>query len=225
MKLMNVNEDVPEVFYIFIGQGKTLSSKINFYNYNLTHRIISSGFQGIMVAPEQIQNFIEGDINYIPYLPTETTLTVPSSHRLAVVNGYTTEYALERYRYNNFKTFPSRFSCIYAFGDFESCKLASEYYNWDLSKVKRFKLKYGINLSNAIKICKCNMEIVTYMWNHDLQHFSIEQSDEFCKAYWNGEGAVGSSRQDINTGHYITTNSGVLYEYLIEGVLEEIIEY
>ena len=155
-------------------------------------------------------------------------LKVPSSHMLAVVNGYTTEYELERYRYNNFKTFPSRFSCVYAFGDLESCELASKYYGWDLSKVKKFKIfdstKYGIDLSSMVKICKCNMEIVTYMWNHDLQYFPIEERQKFCEAYWLGRGAVASSMQDIDTGHEITTNSGVLYEYLIEGILDEIIE-
>lgn len=177
----------------------------------------------------KIIDFINGNINYAPYVPVKPTLTAPSSHQLAVLNGYTTEYALERYRYNNFKTYPSRFSCLYAFGDMESCELASKWMNWDLTKVKKFKLhdfkKDNPNLSilnEAVKVCKCNMDIVTYMWNHNIQFLTIEESDKMCKYYWTGQGAIATETQDIETENRITTNSGVLFEYLIEGILEEI---
>lgn len=229
MKLMNVEEKVPEIFYIFIGQGKNLSSQANYCNYELTNKLISSGFASIMSDSSKIIDFINGNISYVPYVPAKLTLNVLSSHHLAVVNGYTTEYALERYRINNFKTYPSRFSCLYAFGDMKSCELASKWHNWDLAKVKKFKLhdfeKDNPNLSilnNAIKVCKCNMDIVTYMWNHDIQHFSIEESDKICEHYWTGKGIIATEMQDIKTGNKITTNSGVLNEYLIEGILDEI---
>ncbi len=229
MKLINIEEDIPEVFYIFVGQGRNSSSKANYHNYKLTNRIISSGFNSIITDNEKIVDFINGDINYAPYLPTKTTLAVPSSHCLGVVNGYTLEYELERYRYNNFKTFPSRFSCVFAFGDFESCELASKYYNWDLSKVKKFKIhdfcKDGLELLNkATKVCKCNMEIVTYMWNNDLCFLPVAEREKIFEYYWKCKGAVGIKTTDIETGHTITSNSRVLNEYLIEGVLEEILE-
>lgn len=229
MKLMNIEEDVPEIFYIFIGQGRTSYSQANYHNYKLTKKLISAGFESVLIDNSKFIDFVNGDIFYAPYVPAKTTLNVPSSHLLAVVNGYTTEYALERYRYNNFKTYPSRFSCLYAFGDMESCKLASKWHNWDMSKVKKFKLhdfsKDNPNLSflnNAIKVCKCNMDIVTYMWNHDIQSFPIEESDKICKHYWIGGGAIATEKQDIDTGNTIITNSGVLNEYLIEGFLDEI---
>lgn len=229
MKLMNIEEVVPEVFYIFIGQGNNLSSKVNYHNYKLNNKLISAGFESIMIDTSKFKDFVNGNISYVPYVPAKTTLSVPSSHLLAVVNGYTTEYALERYRYNNFKTYPSRFSCLYAFGDMESCELASKKHGWDLSKVKKFKLhdfsKDNPNLAflnNAIKICKCNMDIVTYMWKHDIQCFPIEESDKICKHYWTGGGAIATEMHDIETGNKITTNSVVLIEYLIEGILDQI---
>lgn len=229
MKLMNIEEEVPEIFYIFIGQGRNLSSQANYHNYKLTNKLISAGFESIIFDTSKIIDFINGNISYIPYAPVKPTLSVPSSHQLAVVNGYTTEYALERYRNNNFKTYPSRFSCLYAFGDMESCELASKWHGWDLSKVKKFKLhdfeKDDPNLyvlNKAIKVCKCNMDIVTYMWNHNIQHFSIEESDKICKHYWNGKGAIATEMPDLETGNIITTSSGVLNEYLIEGILDEI---
>lgn len=229
MKLMNVEEETPKEFYVFVGQGKNLSSKANYHNYKLTHTLISAGFESIMIDTSKIIDFINGNVSYIPYIPVKPTLNVPSSHQLAVVSGYTTEYALERYRNNNFKAYPSRFSCLYAFGDMESCKLASKWLKWDLANVKKFKLhdfmKEDPNLyvlNSAIKVCKCNMDIVTYMWNHDIQCFPIEESDKICEQYWTGGGAIATEIQDIETGHRITTNSDVLYEYLIEGVLDEI---
>lgn len=226
MRLMNIDEEIPEFFYIFVGQGSNKASQINYHNYKLTHKIISSGFESIMIQHELIDSFIEGDIDYIPYIPNKTSFNVPSSHSLSVVNSYTTEYALERYRYNNNKMFPSRFSCVYAFGDIKSCELANKWnVNWDLNKVKKFKLSdlnIELGLSKAVKICKCNMDIVTYMWNHNLQFFDIEESDKICNAYWRGKGAIATEDQDIETGHTITMNSNVLYEYLIEGILEEI---
>ena len=229
MKVMNVQEEIPEVFYVFIGQGKTIYSQINYHNYKLTHRLVSAGFSSMLADISKIQDFIDGNIFYAPYVPVKPTLIVPSSHQLAVVNGYSGEYALERYRYNHFKTYPSRFSCLYAFGDMESCELASKWYDWDLKKVKKFQLhdftKDNPALSvfnSAIKVCKCNMEIVTFLWKRNIQHFAIDESDKACQHYWTGGAAIAAEQRDIETGSILTTESGVLNEYLIEGVLDEI---
>lgn len=226
---MNVEEEIPEVFYIFIGQGKNIASQINYHNYKLNNRLISSGFNSIMADTSKLLDFIMGNIFYAPYIPAKQTLHIPSSHQLAVVNGYNVEYALERYRYNHFKSYPSRFSCLYAFGDMESCEIASKWHNWDLKKVKKFILHdfskddANLNILNkAIKVCKCNMDIVTYMWNHDLHYFPIEEGDKMCRQYWTGGGAIATEQQNIETGNIITTNSEVLNEYLIEGVLDEV---
>ena len=231
MKLLNIDEEIPEVFYIFIGQGKNLPCQINYHNYKLSSIIVSSGINSVLAQSDMIQNFINGDINYAPYVPSTTTLYVPSSHMMSVVNGYTVEYALERWRNNNFKTLPSRFSCIYAFGDWDSCVLASKYYGWDLSNVKKFRIQYFSEdnpkfkiLNKAIKVCKCNMEIVTYLWNNNIQSITMETSNKICQQYWCGGKEVAIERQNIETGNYEITNSRLLYEYLIEGILEEIKE-
>lgn len=224
MKLMNSNEDVPKVFYVFVGQGNNLYSQINFHNYELSKNIISSGFQSIFSQQEIIKDFKEGNIIYAPFVPNKTTLNVPSSHAMSVVNGYNTEYILEYTRTYNYKTFPSRFSCIYAFGDYESCKKASEFYKWDLKKVKKFRLKKFDNiLDSCVKVVKCNMEIVTRMWNCDISSFERDSIERISNCYWQGIGRVATERQNIESGLYVQTVSDVLYEYLIEGMLEEII--
>lgn len=223
MKLLNVDEELPNVFYIFIGQGRSLYSKINYHNYKINKTIISSGLQGIMAQQDKIEDFIEGNIVYAPFIPNQTTLNVPSSHSMAVVNGYNTEYILEYIRINYFKKYPSRFSCLYAFGDYDSCKKANKMYGWDLNNVKKFRLKNNNSvLDSCVKVVKCNMQIVTEMWKCDISSFDRDSIDEISKAYWRGFGQVATERLDIDTGLHTQKVSDVLYEYLIEGVLEEV---
>lgn len=54
MNLLNINEEVPKVFYIFIGQGKNSYSQINFHNYKLNKIIVSSGFRNLTAEPDKV---------------------------------------------------------------------------------------------------------------------------------------------------------------------------
>lgn len=225
MNLLNINEEAPKVFYIFIGQGKNSYSQINFHNYKLNKTIVSSGFRNLTVEPDKIEDFMCGNIVYAPFIPNKTTFSSPSSHSMTVVNGYNTEYILEYIRVSDYKNYPSRFSCVYAFGDYDSCKKASKWYGWNLKNTKKFRLKKTNSvLDSCIKIAKCNMEIVTRMWNCDISTFDKNSIDRIAKAYWNGTGRVATEQLDIDTGLCTQKASDVLYEYLIEGILEEIEE-
>lgn len=225
MKLLNIEEEVPEIFYIFVGLGKSFASQANYHNYKLTKTIVSGGFKNLMIYSGKIKDFINGNIVYAPFVPNETTFMSPTSHLIGIINSYQTEYILEYTRVNNYQKYPSRFSCIYAFGDYESCVKANKLYPkmFDLTKVKKFKLKKtNTDLDKCIKVVKCNMEIVTRMWNCDIISFEPESVDKIANAYWQGFGQVATERQDIETGLCTQEVSDVLYEYLIEGILEEI---
>ena len=225
MKLFNMDEEVPDIFYIFVGNGDSFSSQINYHNYKLGAPLMSGGFKNLIVMPEKINDFINGNILYAPFVPNEMTFPSPTSHLLNTVNGYNVEYILEYIRDSKFKNFPSRFSCLYAFGDYESCEKASKYYGWDLSKVKKFKLKsIGNQLDMCVKVVKCNMEIVTRMWNCGITSFEGNSIDKIASAYWCGISNVATESQDLETGEKVITPARILYEYLIEGVLEEIKE-
>lgn len=69
MKLLNVNEEVPEIFYVFVGRGKSIFSKINYQNYLLTKQLVSGGFKNLIERQDMILNFIVGNINYVPFKP------------------------------------------------------------------------------------------------------------------------------------------------------------
>ena len=68
------------------------------------------------------------------------------------------------------------------------------------------------------------MEIVTRMWNCDISIFDHNSINRIAKAYLNGTGSVATEQLDIDTGLRTQKVSDVLYEYLIEGILEEIEE-
>lgn len=222
MKLINMDEDCPKVFYVFIGLGNSIYSKINYHNYKLNNSLISGGFKNLEISNIDINDFIMGNITYAPFIPNSTTFLSPTSHLMNVINSYQVEYILEFYRKQEY---PSRFSCLYAFGDYESCEKASRLYPkmFDLSKVKKFKLKItNTDLDKCIKVAKCNMEIVTRMWNCDVSSFDKDSISRISYAYWNGTGPVATESQNIEDGLYSQTISDVLYEYLIEGILEEV---
>lgn len=222
MKLINMDEDCPKVFYVFIGLGNSIYSKINYHNYKLNNSLISGGFKNLEISNIDINDFIMGNITYAPFIPNSTTFLSPTSHLMNVINSYQVEYILEFYRKQEY---PSRFSCLYAFGDYESCEKASRLYPkmFDLSKVKKFKLKItNTDLDKCIKVAKCNMEIVTRMWNCDVSSFDKDSISRISYAYWNGTGQVATESQNIEDGLYSQTISDVLYEYLIEGILEEV---
>lgn len=222
MKLINMDEDCPKVFYVFIGLGNSIYSKINYHNYKINNSLISGGFKNLEISNIDINDFIMGNITYAPFIPNSTTFLSPTSHLMNVINSYQVEYILEFYRKQEY---PSRFSCLYAFGDYESCEKASRLYPriFDLSNVKKFKLKItNTDLDKCIKVAKCNMEIVTRMWNCDVSSFDKDSISRISYAYWNGTGQVATERKNIEDGLFSQTISDVLYEYLIEGILEEV---
>lgn len=224
MKLINVDEECPEIFYVFIGLGSSIYSKINYHNYKLNNLLVSGGFKNLEISNIDINDFIKGNVIYAPFVPNSTPFYSPTSHLMNVINSYQVEYILEFYRK---KEYPSRFSCLYAFGDYESCEKANKLYPkmFDLSKVKKFRLKAtNTNLDKCIKVAKCNMEIVTRMWNCDISSFDNESISRVSNAYWAGVGQIATERQNIEDGLYTQIISDVLYEYLIEGILEEIID-
>lgn len=132
------------------------------------------------------------------------------------------EYILEYYRP---KIYPSRFSCIYAFGNYESCITASKEYEWSLENVRKFKLKkFNNEFDKCVKVVKCNMKIASRMWNSNISTFDRESIINMANFYWNGNGIFATERIDIESNSLIQTVRYALYEYLIEGVLEEIEE-
>ena len=50
MELYNVNEDIPEYFYVFLSFANNIIGQMNYNNFNLSKKIVSSGFHKNMVG-------------------------------------------------------------------------------------------------------------------------------------------------------------------------------
>ena len=62
------------------------------------------------------------------------------------------------------------------------------------------------------------------MWNSNIVLFEKESVDNMADCYWNGQGQMVFETTDIDTELKQFNYSDVIYEYLIEGILEEIID-
>lgn len=217
IKLINKNESAPKEFYIFLDFGDNIYDYVNQHNYCLSGVMISAALKRYL-GEGNLTNYENGEIDYLPFVRTDMpNMFIPSAFILKTINEYNLEHNLEWYRRNNLKKYPSRFSSIFAFGDYESCKEVSKRHGWNLSSVKKFRLYEGLGeLKKYVRIGKFNMEIISMLRGTPVMCFPIEDQEELYKKYWTGE---GNTIIDF-MGERI--ESGGIYEYLIEGMLEEV---
>ena len=213
MKTMNTNEEIPEYFYVFLNFNG-IHNEINGHNYNLSKRILSTGIGNVSSKLYDAKAFYDGDIDYLPFVRTNKELFMISSFMKNKIHNYNIEYNLEYYRKLHYKNYPSRFSGVFAFGSYEACEQISMKYPkwWNIEEVKKFRLVRNNPLN---KIAKLNMEIVSLLNAVDISAFSIESQNSIYNTYWSGGGSVQVERRSI-------LQKDVIYEYLIEGCLEEV---
>ena len=236
MNLINTNTKIPSTFYVFLSEYNLVSRK-NIQNTNCiassaffeaisetdksfanTHlkKTISS-FNPNYNKPKNFTNdYLTGDIDYLPLIPNpNTNLGLNSLFSRSITALYNTEYNAEMHRKYRHQTYPSRLSCVYAFGDYKSCIEANKKYGWDLSSVKEFKLiphKYN-------KVAKVNMEIISLERMAQGQSFLDSQSIfNIWNLYWTGGGNLKLELPTLSSKKEY--ESEILWEYLIEGTLK-----
>ncbi len=205
-KTMNTNENIPEILYVFQLYDDTPIGKIYRENFETTKTIKSAGIYNLL-KDDYRNKFVNGDIEYVDILNNNFSNRLSKFGFENINNEF--EVELERYRMKKYKTYPSRLSCIYAFGDYETCKLVSQIYKWSLDEIKEFKI---INLHSA---CKVHMEIVSYL-KGKMQNFSFEEIEKYYDKYWKGE------RIDKISIDNKMLSVSPIYEYLIEGEIKEV---
>jgi hypothetical protein len=164
---------------------------------------------------------MNGTMDYLPFIPNPNMTRKPMSmFQNNVTSEYRTEYNCEIFRKHYFPLFPSRLSAIYAFGDYESCKKATQMYHcsydyWNLDNIKRFKLeKNSFN-----RIVKANMELVS--WERTANRISSldhNTEEQIWLAYWNGESNSSFQLPTIHGRKNFEVDT--LWEYLIEGTIK-----
>lgn len=153
-------------------------------------------------------------MRYLPYEPCHSDALAVSPYFMTAINDYRIEYDAEVFREKYYPLYPSRLSALYAFGDMETCKLVSAKYGWPLNSVQKFIIKDW----PLTRIVKVNMEHVT-LARHAYKVSMLKDTNRLWGGYWSGFDniilelpAAGFERREYD--------SGVIWEYLIEGIVE-----
>jgi hypothetical protein len=208
--LLNLNEEIPKVFFVFVN----FNNHITKHNLEIT-KGFSSGAVGQIEITNSLQKYLDGNIDYLPFIPNPNCeLISPSMFNINITSEYITEYNCELYRRYNHKIFPSRFSAIFAFGEYETCVKVSKKYGWDINTVRKFKLE-PTPLNRVIKV---NMEIISTMRHAECVSM-IDQNNHNLnwKEYWTGGGEIQTGLPTVKGTTFF--NSDIIWEYLIEGRL------
>ncbi len=216
MKLINKNEEAPEYYYIFLNFDNGITGFVHKHNFELDHKLRSGFVHNLGLDNKYIERYMNGTQKYIVTNQNENDELPksPTSFLLGCTDNYGLEHNIEIYRYNNVGVYPSRFSALFAFGDYETCKVVSDKYGWDLEEVRKFKLCSDGALKPFYRVSKHNMEIISALRAIDMNSVSVKEQDSIYKQYWNGD---ARGNLVINGETY---NIGEIYEYLIEGTLE-----
>ena len=200
---------------MFVG-----SHPVTRHNLQFTRSLKSTGLVGALQSEEGRLAYLEGVTNYWPFEPGQGLRSgFISMFASSITSGYRLEYNCELFRRcdQQARTYPSRLSALFAFGDEVSLHRASDLYGWDLRTVKRFRLVDG-ELNRVVRV---NMEVISMMRHAEaISSMSPEDNQAIWSHYWSGGGEISIElpASDQNGRHAQT--SGVIWEYLIEGRLE-----
>jgi hypothetical protein len=159
-----------------------------------------------------------GKVRYLPYELCQMDQLTISPYFLSAINDYRVEYDAEVYRFKYYPLYPSRLSAIYAFGDYETCKVVSKKYKWDINSVEKFNL-IDFPLTRIVKV---NMEHVSLARQaYRIAAMSEAEINSIWNSYWSNFGNIKIELPAVGFTRNIY-DSGVIWEYLIEGTVKHI---
>jgi hypothetical protein len=214
--LLNSQSPIPETFYIFVNRN----IPITLHNITFTKTLFSGAIVNCSLDSSFLSKYMNGTARYAPYEPCETDLRAFSPYCVTAINDYRVEYEAEWFRREYYPLYPSRFSAVFAFGEFETCQEVAKKHKWNLDEVHKFKIREVTDLTRVIKV---NMEIISLARHAYRISSQGEGVREFIwKNYWEGSGDIALELPGTKFQREIR-HSGEIFEYLIEGyvVLEE----
>jgi len=214
-KLVNIDEDLPTTFFVFAN----MLNVITWHNLSFTKGFSSSALGEAIVSQQLLNKYLKGTLDYLQFVPNQKRdLKNISVFEMNSTSNYRIEYNCELYRrvHDQTKLCPSRMSCIYAFGDYDSCKAVSEKYGWDIGSVKQFKL---VPLPGT-RVAKVNMEVISlFRTLEPVASWTEEEQVQIWEHYWSAKDNIVLEYPELR-GQRTSMPSGVIWEYLIEGRLE-----
>ncbi len=204
--------DLPADIFIFVDQT-SMATRNNFQ----LHKLFTSRFAEPLQTEEGRNAIDSGEIEPLPFKQNPDQYPFLSPFVLRITTELWIEHEAERLRRSVAPLAPSRLSGVYAFDDEATCRTVSAKYGWDLSTVWRFH----VNTRLAWRAARVNMEVVSLMRTvYRLASWGTDMANLIWTHYWSGgenlqlevpaaSGPLGSRREVVN--------SGVLWEWLIEG--------
>jgi len=206
---INIKEKIPQEFFVFVNFSNPVAAN----NYKVG--AYTSAACSTWKNEETLKKYLNGTLRYLPFEQSERDVHALSPYCLTAINDYRVEYDAELTRTSLFPLYPSRLSATYAFGNLETCKLVSSKYGWDINTVRRFTL-LDTPLNRVVKV---NMEHVT-LARHAYKVASMGNIEAIWKAYWSGVANIQMEFPDGENFSINTRDSGIIWEYLIEGCLQ-----
>jgi hypothetical protein len=164
------------------------------------------------------ERYIDGEIDYLMFERNQAyDAAALSTYSHGVAVNYMVEYNAEHARRQINPTLPSRLSAVYAFGtkaDAVRAARAADRPRWEV---------YAFSLVEAplTRVARVNMNVVSLMrFGTRVGSFDAEESEVVWRHYWSGKGEL---RLELPSGPMFESeihDSGVVWEYLIEGRLE-----
>ena len=212
MSILNSKDILPTDFYIFVNMQNVVTK----HNIDNTKSIFSGAFGQLSLGDDFSTKYLEGTVDYLPFVPNkDSDASMISMFNNNITSEYRTEYNCELHRKFNNPKYPSRLSACYAFGDYETCVEVSKKHNWNLSTVRKFTLLPSL----YNRVVKVNMEIVSLERTANRISMTSQQTqNSIWSSYWNGIGNIKLELPTVDGRKEF--NSGVIWEYLIEGRLE-----
>lgn len=202
----------PEDFLIFVDQGNLVAQ----HNYRFT-KTFSSRFADRLYTVEGRQSLDAGEIDPMPFAPNPRADPSLSPFALKAMNDYRVEWDAELARRAFTPRAPSRMSAVFAFGDRESCEAVNQAYGWPLESVRRFRL---VDADHS-RVVRVNMEVVSLMRaTYPRAAWAPEDLHHIWRHYWTGGPELTVQTPDPrNAQSWTNWSCGVVWEYLIEGVV------
>lgn len=201
---------LPNELYVFVGDNLLANHNIAF-----TGQIMSASAT-LTSAPEGRQ---PSEPDWLPLLENPNKAPTLSLFSLRLLGRYYNEMNGELIRRQHYLNCPSRFGCLFAFGDEDSCERASKLYNWNFAEVRKFRPR------TILRWSRHNMSIVSIM-NHTAAKLLGPVDVQLWNAYWSGQAraALDIPSTSVAGQRETLTATPPLWEYLIDGVLEVIDE-
>lgn len=205
--LLNLQSPVPELFHIFVDQY----NPVTVHNFTFTKTFTSAAYANCALDKSFLEKYLNGTAKYAFYEPCERDVQTLSPYCLTIINDYRVEYDAEYFRKKYYPLYPSRFSAIFAFGDYETCQKVANKYNWNLDSVKKFK-----SIDNPLtRVIKVNMEIVSLSRRaYKVSSLDEKTIESIWKSYWEGSGDIAMELPGTGFKREIC-HSGEIFEYYI----------